>query len=345
MKDKVDFEIIRKYTKGTHSFHELKKLARWFENENSYDELKEAVEPIWDEFEIPKHSEDKDMHVIFSRLKNDIRKGKDTPALTKRILTIYFRVAAILLIPLLIYSSYSVWQHFSTVSSNMRWVEINAPYGAATHFALPDGTKVSLNSGSRLKYNVEFNKERKLTVDGEAYFDVRHDASHPFIVKTDVMDVRVLGTKFSISAFSQDNDVSVVLEKGKVQLTGTDKAFSEVLQPDERFVYDRSLNKGTLEKVDASYLTSWKDGLLVFRNEPLSEVIERIGRWYNVRFDIKDQEIMDFRYRATFRNESLDEVLKLISLTAPIQYEIKEREQNKANDQYETKNIEIRMKR
>ncbi len=259
----------------------------------------------------------------------------------QRFTSVYARIAAILLLPLLIYSAFSLLNQAFNLSDTSSWVEIVSPAGMRTHFDLPDGTKVSLNGDARLKYKANFQKDRQLVLEGEAYFNVHHDASSPFVVQTEVMDVKVLGTKFSVVSMAEENSVEVVLEEGKVQLLGKDKSFAETLNPNEGFFYDKENRSGKITTVDASYLTSWKDGLLVFRNEPLGEVMNRVGRWYNVKFDIVDAEVQSFRYRATFSGEPLEEVLRLISLTAPVEYEIKERKINK-DGKFEDKIIEVR---
>jgi ferric-dicitrate binding protein FerR (iron transport regulator) len=340
---KIDSGLIKKYTSGKYTFSELKKLANWFQDDKYHDNIKLAVHEQWEGYEIPEGLPEKDLTGVFNSLKTKIINKRSLPGIKQRALNIYFRVAAILLLPLLIYSVYSIVGGLNGRQDVMQWVEIVSPYGARTHFNLPDGTKVSLNSGTKLKYNSDFNRERKLKVEGEAYFDVYHDKSSPFVVLTDVLSVKVLGTKFSIASFPDESSIEVVLEEGKVQLAGIGNSFLEILKPDERFIYDKLNQKRNIENVDARHLTSWKDDILMFRAQPLSEVLKELGRWYNVKFEILDPEVTAFRYRATFRNEPLEEILRLISQTAPIEYEIKDRKNNQ-NNQYEKKVVEIRKK-
>jgi len=344
MSEKIDPGIIRKYTSGHYTFRDLKQIARWFRDDTSHDELMSAVHSNWDEFNWSEGLQGKDLSFVYNNLRKKILAEKKSFILKQKVLKVYSRVAAILLLPLLIYSSYTITNRLLTKPQNARWVEVVSPYGTRTRFDLPDGTKVSMNSGTRIRYSADFRKERKLRVEGEAYFDVHHDASSPFTVQAGVMNVTALGTKFSVTSFPNENSADVVLEEGKVQITGSKNLFSELLSPGEKFAYDRESKRGTIEKVDAKYLTSWKDGLLMFRGEPLGEVMKRIGRWYNVKFEIADPEVEKFRYRATFRDEPLEEVIRLISLTAPIKYEIKERKMNN-NDQYEEKTVVIRLKK
>ncbi|MDO8927982.1 MAG: DUF4974 domain-containing protein, partial [Bacteroidota bacterium] len=159
-----------------------------------------------------------------------------------------------------------------------------------------------------------------------AWFDVTHNDKIPFIVSTANLDVQVLGTKFNVAAFPEEKVTEVVLQEGKVKVNGYNGLFTVDMKPDEKFTYNKDLQSGTIQTVNAEHFSSWKDGLLVFRNEPLSEVLKRIGRWYNVEFVLSDPEISKFRYRATFQEEQIEEVIRLISLTAPIKYSFNKRE-------------------
>lgn len=344
MKEKVDPALIRNYTKGQYSFRDLKRITQWFQDVRYHGDIRSVIDSHWDEFGLNETHSEKDLSAVFNRLKEKILAGKNTIGFRQRVIYIYARVAAILLVPLLVYSAYSLFSRMTDFSNTSPWVEIVSPAGTRTHFDLPDGTKVSMNGDTRLKYKANFQKNRQLVLEGQAYFNVCHNASSPFILQTEVMDIKVLGTKFSVVSMTGENSVEVILEEGKVQLLGKDNLFAETLNPNEGFFYNKENRSGKIKTVDAVYLTSWKDGLLIFRNEPLGEVMKRIGRWYNVKFDIIDPGAESFRYRATFSDEPLEEVLRLISLTAPVEYRIKERKINK-DGQFEDKTIEVRLKK
>lgn len=344
MKEKVDLGLIRKYSKGQYSFRDLKRIATWFEDSNYQDEIESAIETYWHDFETQQGEGAKDLSSVFVRLKEQIIAEKTSLSFTQKFIRVYGRIAAILLIPLLIYSLFNLSQMIFVHSKSISWVEVVSPQAARTHFELPDGSHVSLNGGTHLKYNADFVHDRRIEVMGEAYFDVVHDESSPFVVQTEELDVRVLGTKFSIAAFENENQVEVILEEGKIELTGVKNSFSEILKPNEGFFYSKNSHTGTIRNVEANYYTAWKDGILIFRSEPLGEVFKRIGHWYNVHFDLEDKSIEGFMYRATFKNESLDEVLRLIALTAPIEYELNERDMDK-NGIYNEKLITIKRRK
>jgi ferric-dicitrate binding protein FerR (iron transport regulator) len=345
MKEKVDSRLIKRYANGHYSFHDLKRMALWFENLRYHDDLKSALDQHWCEFQYGKDDEEKDLSLVFDRLRMKILAERNQRKVTEKIRKIYMQAAAILLVPLLIYSAFSLINRIpDRLLSGDRWIEVVSPKGTRTHFDLPDGTKVSLNSSANLMYHADFSRNRLVRIKGEAWFDVFHDAGSPFVVQTDELDIRVLGTKFSVASLEEEKITEVILEEGKVQLTGKGDSFLEELNPNEGFFYNKETHTGRIMKVDAGTLTAWKEGKLIFRSEPLGNVLKRIGRWYNVRFEIKDKEVEEFSYRATFQDEPLEEVLRLISLTAPVEYRINDRNMNE-NGLYEDQVITIGLKR
>jgi hypothetical protein len=165
--------------------------------------------------------------------------------------------------------------------------QLIVPFGKRATIQLSDGTKVWLNSGSRLDFPAVFQgNTREISVAGEIYLDVSKDTQHSFYVHTDRFDVLVHGTRFNISAYPDAEEQSIVLVEGKVEIN-TGNGESSVLQPDERLTYDKN---GNIDKqqVDVSRYISWIDGILIFNRTPIPEVLTYIGRYYNVDFVIPD---------------------------------------------------------
>jgi ferric-dicitrate binding protein FerR (iron transport regulator) len=324
MKEPIDYKILKKFAGGKYSLSEFKLISRWFAEAEHESELKNAIQQHWNEFSAAYDTE-KDLSSVLDQLKQKIASEKPVVNFRIKLQQFYRQAAAILLLPLVLYSLYSTFIA-SPSSENRSTVEIYSPLGARTHFHLPDGTQGWLNSGSSLKYAGNFVKKRTIRLSGEAWFEVAHDRKIPFVVSTRALEVQVLGTKFNVAAFPEENVTEVVLQEGSVNVNGHKGLFNVKMKPDEKFTYDKELQSGTIQTVNASQFNAWKDGLLVFRNEPLSEVLKRIGRWYNVDFVLSDPEIAKFRYRATFQEEQIEEVIRLISLTAPISYSFNKRE-------------------
>jgi len=342
MKEQIDYKILKNFASGHYSLKDFTQVSRWFKDPGSEAELKITIEQHWNEFPIEIVEGEKDLSSVLNLLKHKIASEKPSVNLKIKFQRFYTQAAAILLLPLLLYSIYSTFLATSS-SDNSSLVEIYSPQGARTHFQLPDGTKGWLNSGSTLKYATNFLGNRKVQLSGEAWFEVIHNKDKPFVVSTPALDVQVLGTKFNVAAFLNEKVTEVVLQEGKVQVDGTDKKFTAELKPNERFIYDALLKTSTIQNVNAVQFSAWKDGLLVFRNEPLSEVLNRIGRWYNVEIVMTDPMLQKFRYRATFQEEQIEEVIRLISLTAPIEYSFNNR---KVDDKgtFKKRSIIIRRK-
>lgn len=259
----------------------------------------------------------------------------------KRVILLYSKIAAVLLIPLLIYTT------FSLINRNDKevkaWAEIYAPPCARTQFILPDGSKGWLNSNTKLKYPLNFVHNRHVNLSGEAYFEVTKNKDFPFTVTTPSLDVKVVGTIFSISAFEEENTTEVVLQEGTVVVNNQAIGLNSVMKPDQKFVFDNLNRKYQTTTLNAQQYNTWKDGLLIFRNEPLSDVFKRLSRWYNVKITITDDQIKQYKYRATFRDEPVEEVIRLIALTLPIEFHIQKRAYDEQGV-YAVKEITIQKK-
>jgi transmembrane sensor len=170
--------------------------------------------------------------------------------------------------------------------------QIIIPYGKRSGITLADGSHIWLNSGSQLSYPSEFgSNSREVFLTGEAFFDISTDASRPFYVTTKDIRIRVLGTCFNVSSYTEDNFSQTVLLRGKVSVS-QNKVFSKSLQlePGERFTYDKSKNTFARDNVDIKLFSSWVDGFLIFENEPTTEIFKKLERYYNQQI-IADQAL------------------------------------------------------
>ena len=180
----------------------------------------------------------------------------------------------------------------------------------------------------KLLFPLEFKgNSRKVELVGEAFFEVTTNPDKPFIVKTNAINVKALGTAFNIQAYSTSNEISTTLVRGKVVLeresAGIVKQFAE-LKPSERAVFNRDAKAVNIsDEEDLDKFIGWKDGKLVFFNDPIEDVAEKIGNWYNVTIKINKNELKRFRFTATFTDEPIEQVLDLLSKSSPISYRIK----------------------
>ena len=200
------------------------------------------------------------------------------------------------------------------------------PYGKRTNLTLADGSEVWLNSGTQLDFPSEFRgRTREIHVDGEIYIDVAPNQQIPFIVHAQDMQIRVLGTSFNISAYRDDIKKTIVLVEGKVKVERGETQLAELL-PNEKI--DVTENKVLKETVNTSEYISWKKGILEFNGTPMSEILKKIGRYYNVQFEettavkLNDQTFSG----KLFLSNNLDSVMASVSILSSTTYS---RENNK----------------
>lgn len=212
----------------------------------------------------------------------------------------------------------------SNQSGTLLYTTFTTPLGQNSKITLPDSSVVWLNSGTTLTYNNHFSVDnRNIEIEGQAFFHVEHNQKIPLVIKCRDLNVTVLGTKFDVNAYPNHANIEVVLEEGVVQLTH-DKvgSFKHLLKPGEKAEFDTGNKTLNVSAVDVYKFTSWKDGILIFKNDPMNVVIEKLERWYNIKIDVQNKEIYDLVFNATIVNQSVDEIFGLIKYTCSVNYQI-----------------------
>ena len=193
---------------------------------------------------------------------------------------------------------------------------------------LSDGTRVWINASSSLKYPASFDPaQRTVWLDGEAYFEVAENEAHPFVVRTGVMDVKVLGTHFNVTAYASDPKITTTLVEGKVELwtVHNKTAYATTLEPGQQAVYLKDENRIVLRKVEPALYTAWKDGYYKFDNTSFGEIAERLEKMYHVKITFADESLGQIPYTGTFvQEQSIREVLEIIRSVKPFRYHIKD---------------------
>ena len=197
---------------------------------------------------------------------------------------------------------------------------ISAPVGGEYHFTLADGTMVWLNSSSRLTFPTRFTGDtREVLAEGEVYFDVQHDENKPFIVRVNDMSVRVLGTKFCISAYPENEGIMTTLVQGAVQVTSGDNQV--VLKPGYQAVIDQRSGAISQRAVELSLYTSWVRGVFEYENMELDDIVVQLARWYDVQFTFSASEYKKRRFTGVVRKyEDLNGVLDMIEKTTNVKF-------------------------
>ena len=235
--------------------------------------------------------------------------------------------------------SIGVYRYFQDENIQQEvYQEVFAPYGTYSNVQLPDGSIVYLNSGSQLKFPIQFKKgERVVQLNGEALFEVQADKRNPFVVSTQSLKVTATGTIFQVEDFKGDSIASVTMKEGVVDVSIHSSTPID-LKAGNRLCYQASTNRYNIEETDPYKWYAWKDGVMIFRNDPLSYVFRRLSLTFNVDIECKDAIIANHIYRATFKNESLEEILRLLKMSSPIVY----KETNRNSIDYHTpRKIEV----
>jgi ferric-dicitrate binding protein FerR (iron transport regulator) len=326
----IDDRLLKKYFTRSCSEEEELQVDEWFMGPDYEKVLKYKITDHLNEYDASGEP-DIDGRKLLDRIYHQIYQDEwmhDHTSFLHRAYRTFSKAAAILLIPLLVFGAWYI--SISVFTRDIGLAEIYSPLGARIHFVLPDGSKGWLNSGSTLKFPVKFtDKTRKVILSGEGYFDVVKNPQKPFVVRSGNLNVIALGTKFDVSGYPADKHTNVVLESGRVVinrvLSGDKQMRIAELEPGQRVSIMKKENTFYKQNVLTDKYVSWKEGMLMFRKDPMTEVIDKINRWYNVNVIIKDEEIKEYRYRATFKDETLDEVLKMMKITSPIDYYIPKR--------------------
>ena len=248
-------------------------------------------------------------------------------------------------------------QYFNSNKNNLldignNYNEIVAKRGTKTKIILPDGSQVWLNSDSKLSYGARFNDTiREVSLEGEAYFDVIKDKKRPFVVMTNALNIRVLGTAFNIKSYAQDATIETTLIRGMIEVRKNNEPATKkiVLTPNEKLVYNKleallvrpnneqntiakkleSLSITTLSKniPDSSRVeTAWIYGRLVFDGDSFETLAEKMERWYNIKITIQNQSISNNRFSGVFEKENVEEAFKALQLITMFKYDIHDNE-------------------
>lgn len=314
-------EIIIKYLSSEASREECAALEEWIEDPEN-NKIFQEMRNIWQVARPAFSVEDIDVEKVSLKLSERINRKKNT---AERLLLYWQRIAAVLLIPAILLGF--LFQR-KPESETVALQTVKAPSGSISEFELPDGTKVWLNGGSSLQYPVSFRDDtRTVRLEGEGYFEVESDKEHPFIVNTKALALTATGTAFNIEAYPADTFSAVTLMQGEVRVD-YEGGRSVDMVPGTRSSYDSSTDALNFVRTDSYKWCSWKDGVMIFRNDPLEYVFRRLELSFNVDIVSTDPGILKSPYRATFEHESLDEILSLLEMSAPIRFEKQRRSQN-----------------
>ncbi|MUP37372.1 FecR family protein [Labilibaculum euxinus] len=201
------------------------------------------------------------------------------------------------------------------------------PKGGEYKLTLADGTKIWLNSNSKLRYPSQFGTGvRKVQLEGEAFFQVAKDKEHPFVVDVTTAEVKVLGTSFNVNAYNDQDEIFTTLVEGKVEVNDDFRGTSQKLLPNDQLCFNKLNGKTSKKIVDTRLYTAWKDGRFVFENKSLEDIMIRLSRWYDVDVFFLSNSIKHLKYTGDVaRYDNINSILDMIEVTEKVKFTIKDR--------------------
>lgn len=314
-------ETLRRFFSGSYSEEELKKLFLWSNSEKGQAEMGR----LFDENRFSSDV-DEDIPVDSEKMLENIRKGiRHRKSLKiKRTFNRLLPYAAMLI---LVLGSVFFFSHKKSADErafNSGSVTVITQNGERSQVILPDSSVVWLNSGTTLTYRHNLSEHRReVVLNGEAFFKVAHNEKLPFNVQCNDIVVSVLGTEFDVNAYPETGKVCVALESGKVALSHSRiESVNYTLKPGELAAYDLKQNTLHIDEADVSQYASWKNGMLVFKNEPIKTVFEKLERWYNIDIEVTDETVYESIFTGTIQNESYEQLFRLIEYSCPVKCRI-----------------------
>lgn len=319
MEESIRINLIHKFLNKETSESETAEILNWVSaSEENREEFRKAHEI----FQLSKRNQfqsEIDIDMAWNKLNSRMPQLKDKPKIVY--LDIFRKVAAAVLIVLAVGFG-SIWTNdyfFGGLKSAI--IQFEAPKGEKSKIVLADGSLVWLNSQTILKYDAL--NPRKVSIVGEAYFEVKTDRANPFEVSTaSGMKVKVTGTKFNLRNFTGESCVETTLDEGKVIIEGINSEQLTVLKPGQQARYDIQSNRLNVSEVSTEIYSLWKNNELRFADISFSELIPRIERWYGVSIEFDSGISNKDRFTMTIKTESLRELLNMMKLTSKFNYDI-----------------------
>ena len=305
------YKIIHYFISGASSREMKEKVWKWLIDSHGQPEKEAALKQVWDESSYKADQSTAESYRNFCRKAALVPPSKITHNRFYRII----RAAVVLLIPL--FSKLAAYLYTDTYTKNIEQVEYLVPQGKKHEIILPDGSHVYLNAGTLLVYPKKFiGKMRTVYLMGEGNFHVKKDQKHPFIVKTSSLKIKVLGTKFNVCAYGNEDKTVTTLESGSVMIQKPTEEPITVLSPNEQLEYHNTTGEFQKRKIDASIYSGWTKGELNFVSQSLKEIVKSLERTYNVHILLPPTLNTTDLYTIKFKHQSsINDVLNIITKT------------------------------
>lgn len=245
------------------------------------------------------------------------------PEISSKRITLFWKYGIAAAITALFLMSGLYYRNNQQKNQETDWIVKRADLGQMIKISLPDSSTVWLNSGSQISFASTFSNQpsRLVKLIGEAYFEVKHNQKHPFIVKSKTLTTTVYGTSFSIKAYQNESVTAIAVNSGKVGVLGADqrnKDLAIMLLPNDQLVYNDKNKSFIKSNIANGDVNSWTKGALVFEQATIEEVVQTLARKYNVKMDATQISGSGCRLTARFNNQPIQVVLKALKLSLQI---------------------------
>lgn len=321
-------ELFKKYITGDCTKQELIRVKQLLKDPKAENFLQELLDQDWETFQMPRGNKSA-LQVYRQKFVQERKASLDQDSKMKLSPgTMWLRYAAVLLL-MMGFGAYFIFNGKSSKVKAIAMLEKYNPRGQRSIITLSDSTIIYLGADSKVKFPEHFvGNTREMELQGEAFFQVKKDPKHPFIIHTGKVQTRVLGTSFKIESF-KGQLLSVSVATGKVRVDQTNHQSAArlsslaVLTPGQKVTWNPLTNKTVKDTVSIADLQEWTKGKLVFSGQRLDEVAEILARHYNVKIGIAGRSTSAYRVNATFNaDESITKVMRILSVTAKFKFKM-----------------------
>lgn len=311
-------ELMERYLQREATSEEKEELSRWIETAHMKRAFDEMYKDRWDtaSAELDGATRDEMWQNLSQKVKAERSVGR------RHILKIIYRVAAVVLLPVAVFLGVVAYYEGGRSEAGDTPFSFVVDSGQKASMTLPDGTKVWLNSASKLSYYPSYNQEdRRVYLNGEAYFEVAKNPDKKFVVSCQGVEIEALGTTFDVKGYEDDEIVSTSLLEGAVRVSHEGQ--SVLLAPQEEVSFDKEMKLFAKSSIDDSrQVDFWRRNILYFRSATLAEIAKTMERLYGISVVFESEELKDISFSGSIRNNSLTNAFYIISLTYPLTYEI-----------------------
>lgn len=300
----MDKKTLQRYVEGNVSPEEIDEVVDWLDADESHVREYMALHKLYD-------------ISVFNQPQNKSTRKKGIQIPFRKICIELAKIAAVLI---LFWGGTKLLNTSDIEKKEMTYQTLYVPAGQRAELILPDSTKVWVNASSKLVYPTSFEQGiRQVELNGEAYFEVTHNEKQPFIVKTNQIDIQVLGTEFNVKAYTGSNDFEVALLRGCVELQ------SPLLRKSYR-MNEKEFASLQNEKLRVSTITDyeyfkWKEGLMCFNNESVEAIIDKLRLYFDINIEVQNEKLLKSRYSGKFRTkDGIEQVLKVLQIENKFTY-------------------------